>query len=68
TTTGKHLSRDAIERRLTRHLNTARESCPSLNAKHVTMHTLRHYVDGWVMWPPVVFPLLTGVLGLVAAT
>ena len=42
TTTGKHLSRDAIERRLTRHLTTARESCPSLNAKHVTMHTLRH--------------------------
>jgi len=42
TTTGKHLSRDAIERRLTRHLNTAAESCPSLNAKHVTMHTLRH--------------------------
>lgn len=42
TTTGKHLSRDAIERRLARHLTTARESCPSLNAKHVTMHTLRH--------------------------
>jgi hypothetical protein len=28
----------------------------------------RHYVDGWVMWPPVVFPLLMRVLGLVAAT
>src|SRR5487761_1359086 len=41
-TTGKFLSRDAIERRLTRHLATAAESCPSLNAKHVTMHTLRH--------------------------
>jgi hypothetical protein len=26
------------------------------------------YVDGWVMWPPGVFPLLTGVLGVVAAT
>ena len=28
----------------------------------------RHYVDGWVMWPPGVFPLLMGVLGLVAVT
>jgi len=42
TTTGKHLSRDAIERRLARHLATAAESCPSLKTKHVTMHTLRH--------------------------
>jgi integrase/recombinase XerD len=42
TTTGKHLSRDAIERRLARHLTTAAESCPSINAKHVTMHSLRH--------------------------
>jgi site-specific recombinase XerD len=42
TTTGKHLSRDAIERRLARHLSTATDSCPSLKNKHVTMHTLRH--------------------------
>ena len=42
TTTGKHLSRDAIERRLARHLAVAAEHCPSLRAKHVTMHTLRH--------------------------
>jgi site-specific recombinase XerD len=42
TTTGKHLSRDAIERRLARHLTTARERCPSLKPKHVTMHILRH--------------------------
>ena len=42
TTTGKHLSRDAIERRLTRHLATAAETCPSITTKHVTMHTLRH--------------------------
>jgi integrase/recombinase XerD len=41
-TTGKHLSRDAIERRLARHLTTAAESCPSIKTKHVTMHTLRH--------------------------
>ena len=42
TRSGGHLSRDAIERRLTRHLSSAAETCPSLTAKHVTMHTLRH--------------------------
>jgi integrase/recombinase XerD len=42
TNTGKHLSRDAIEHRLTHHLATAATSCPSLAIKRVTMHTLRH--------------------------
>jgi len=42
TTTGKHLSRDAIERPLIYHLVIAAASCPSLKTKHVTMHTLRH--------------------------
>ncbi|MCA1678892.1 MAG: site-specific integrase [Actinobacteria bacterium] len=42
TTTAGHLSRDAIERRLARHLAVAAEDCPSLKTKHVTMHTLRH--------------------------
>jgi integrase/recombinase XerD len=42
TTTGKRLSRDAIERRLARHLAVAGESCRSITAKHITMHTLRH--------------------------
>jgi len=42
TVTGGRLSRDAIERRLTRHLTAAADTCPSLRAKHVTMHTLRH--------------------------
>lgn len=41
-TTGKHLSRDAIEHRLAHHLDTAVQKCPSLQAKTVTMHTLRH--------------------------
>lgn len=40
--TGGRLSRDAIERRLTRHLAVAADACPSLRAKHVTTHTLRH--------------------------
>jgi site-specific recombinase XerD len=42
TTTGKHLSRDAIERRLARHLAAAAQTCPSIKTKHVTTHTLRH--------------------------
>jgi site-specific recombinase XerD len=42
TTTGRRLSRDAIERRLAIHLATAATSCPSIKTKHVTTHTLRH--------------------------
>ena len=42
TRTGTRLSNDAIEHRLAAHLATARAGCPSLRAKHVTMHTLRH--------------------------
>ena len=42
TTTGRPLSRDAIERRLAIHLKTAATTCPSITTKHVTMHTLRH--------------------------
>ncbi len=42
TTTGKRMSRDAIERRLTHHLALSSGSCPSIADKHVTMHTLRH--------------------------
>ena len=39
---GQPLSRDALEHRLAKHLATARTTCSSLDAKHVTMHTLRH--------------------------
>lgn len=42
TTTGQRLSRDAIEHRLAHHLALAAHDCPSIRAKHVTMHTLRH--------------------------
>jgi len=42
TITGERLSRDAIERRLAHHVSLASASCPSINAKRVTMHTLRH--------------------------
>jgi site-specific recombinase XerD len=42
TSTGKRLSRDAVERRLAHHVAIAERSCPSIGAKRVTVHTLRH--------------------------
>lgn len=39
---GQALSRDALEHRLAKHLDTARATRTSLVGKHVTMHTLRH--------------------------
>ena len=40
--TGGALTRDALERRLAQHLAVAQRTCPTLRAKRVTMHTLRH--------------------------
>jgi integrase/recombinase XerD len=42
TSTGRHLSRDAIEHRLAHTTAEARQRCPSLSTKRVTAHTLRH--------------------------
>jgi site-specific recombinase XerD len=39
---GTRLSADALQRLVARHAATARKSCPSLNGKTVTPHTLRH--------------------------
>jgi integrase len=39
---GGFLSRDAIERLVTRHCKTAQSYCPSLRHKNVTPHVLRH--------------------------
>ncbi len=39
---GRPLSRDAVRRLVERHIATAAQSCPSLRAKNVTPHTLRH--------------------------
>jgi site-specific recombinase XerD len=39
---GEHLSRDALEHRLAKHLSVAAAERPTLKHKHVTMHTLRH--------------------------
>jgi integrase/recombinase XerD len=42
TSTGRPLSRDAIEHRIAHHVANARDKCPSIRTKHVTAHTLRH--------------------------
>ena len=39
---GKPMSSDAFQRLVTRHVETASKTCPSLQRKQVTPHTLRH--------------------------
>ena len=39
---GQRLSRDAVERRVKLYHQTGVAGCPSLAAKHVTVHTMRH--------------------------
>lgn len=39
---GTRLSHDAVAGLITKHTATAARNCPSLQAKHVTPHTLRH--------------------------
>jgi site-specific recombinase XerD len=46
----------------------ARTDNPQLADADVSPHTLRHYVDGWVMWPVRVFPLAGVPRGPVPAT
>ena len=55
---GGVLSRDAVERLLHKHASRAATTCPSLQTKRVAPHVLRHYVDGWVMWPAGLVALL----------
>jgi site-specific recombinase XerD len=42
TTTGRPMSRDAIERRISHHVRAAAQACPSLHTKKVSAHILRH--------------------------
>jgi integrase/recombinase XerD len=42
TSTGRPLSRDAIERRISHHVRAAAQAFPSLRTKKVSAHTLRH--------------------------
>jgi integrase/recombinase XerD len=54
---GGPLTASGVRDRLNRAVAAAEQECPSLRGRHVTPHTLRHYGDGWVMWPNGVFPL-----------
>ena len=45
------------------HKYQARAADPTLARAQLHPHVLRHYVDGWVMWPAGVFPLLGLSLG-----
>jgi len=42
TRAGHRLSRDAVERLVAKHTTAATSQCPSLQAKTVSPHTLRH--------------------------
>ncbi len=68
TSTGTPLTRKALARRIAKHATVAAQRCPPLTTKTITPHVLRHYVDGWVMWPAGVFPLLGLSLSPVPAT
>ncbi len=62
---GRALTRSGIYKIVRRHASTFDD--PRAD-RRVTPHTFRHYVDGWVMWPAGVFPLLGLAPGLVPAT
>jgi integrase len=68
TRTGSSLGRSAVEHLLAKYTAAASQACPSLRSKNVTPHVLRHYVDGWVMWPAVMFAVVGGLRGPVPAT
>ena len=46
---GRRLSRDAVERIVSKHTRVAARKCPSLNGKRVTPHVLRHYIECMTM-------------------
>ena len=63
------LTRSGIAKLLARHVRAVRARDPNwAPGLPITSHTLRRYVDGWVMWPAGMFPLLGLSLGPVPAT
>jgi integrase/recombinase XerD len=55
---GKALARSGVRDRLDRAVSQATQRCPTLQNRRISPHTLRHYVDGWVMWTAAMFSLL----------
>ena len=68
TSRGRALSRDAVALLVTKYATIAAQTCPALHAKPVAPHTLRHYVDGRVMWLAAASPLVAEPRVLVPAT
>ena len=68
TRTGRRLSPDAVERIVAKHARTAFSRDHTFPAERIHPHVLRHYVDGWVMWPAVMFAVVGGPRGPVPAT
>ena len=55
---GKRITRFGVGTILKRNIAVAATTLASLAAKPVSPHTLRHYVDGWVMWLAAESPLV----------
>jgi integrase/recombinase XerD len=68
TRAGNAPSRDAVARLLAKYVRLASEHCPALTGKTISPHTLRHYVEGRVMWLAAASPLVAEPRVLVAAT
>ncbi len=65
---GKRITRFGVGTILKRNIAVAATTLASLAAKPVSPHTLRHYVDGHVMWPAAASPLVAEPRVLVPAT
>ena len=65
---GERITRFGVGTILKRNITVAATTLPSLAAKSVSPHTLRHYVDGRVMWPAAASPLVAEPRVLVPAT
>ena len=50
---GERLSSDGAQYLLSKHITVAREQCASLKAKHVTLHSFRHYAVCSIIDTPV---------------
>jgi integrase/recombinase XerD len=68
TSRGGPLSTGAVQWLVAKYAVTAAKQCPSIAAKTVSPHALRHYVDGRVMWPAGVSRLVAELRVLVPAT
>ena len=63
TSTGRRLSRDAVEHRISGYAAKAAKTCPSLQRKTVTAHTLRHTTAMSLLDQGVDIPVIALLLG-----